>query len=230
MAQRDDVGAFVLCNPHNPVGRAWREDELAAVAEICAAHDVLVVSDEIHAPVVYPWARFVSFGVVAPPGLRHAVLTGPSKAFNLPALKTSLTIVPHPGLREAFAAERHRLNEDFGVGVLGVAALEAAYRDGGPWLDAFIEHLAGNVGVLESGLGTGPVRVVRPDASFLVWLDFRALGLDDEALAAALRATELELEPGTAFGGAGSGFMRINVATTRERVADAVGRISRIAR
>jgi cystathionine beta-lyase len=226
LAARRDVRAFVLCSPHNPIGRVWSRDELDRLATTCAAHDVTVVSDEIHGEVTFPWSRFVPFGSVARAGSSHAVLTGPSKAFNLPGLRTSLSVIVGDRLRAGFDEERSKVNEDFGVSAPGVVALEAAYRHGGEWLDALISHLAGNLAALESALADSPIRVVRPDATFLTWLDCRGLHLGDDDLAAWFGALAIGLEPGIAFGGEGSGFMRMNIATTRSRVDEAASRIA----
>ncbi len=220
-----DVEAFVLCSPHNPVGRVWTAAELRHIGELCAVNDVLVLSDEIHGDLTYAWADFVSFGRVAPPDLHHAVMTGPSKAFNLPGLKTSVTIVSDGATRRAFDAERHRINEDFGVNALGVTALEAAYRHGAPWLDALIVHLAGNVEAVADALEGSGASLVRPEAMFLVWIDCRAAGLSDDVLQTALARAGLIVEPGLGFGEEGSGFVRLNIATSRRRVVDAVGRL-----
>lgn len=222
------VHALVLCSPHNPVGRVWGAAELERVARLCVAHDVLVVSDEIHADLTYPWSDFVSFGRVAPPGLTHAVLTGPSKAFNLPGLRTSISIVPDSDLRRAFHLERHRINDDFGVATLGVVALEAAYRHGAPWLDALVTYLAGSVDALVEALRGSPVSVIRPDATYLMWIDCREAAVGDAELGRRLSEEGLLVEPGTAFGGGGSGFVRLNIATSRRRVIEAAARLRRV--
>ena len=219
------IAALVLCSPHNPVGRVWSSAELEDVARLCLANDVLVISDEIHADLTFPWTEFTSFGRAAPPGLPYAVLTGPSKAFNLPGLRTSVSIIPDPDLREAFDVERHAVNEDFGVGTLGVVALEAAYREGGAWLDALMSYLAGSLGALAEALRGSRASVVRPEATYLVWIDCRAAGLTDDELYRRLSERGLLVEPGTAFGDGGDGFVRLNIATTRRRVIDAATRL-----
>lgn len=220
-----DVAAFVLCSPHNPVGRVWTAAELRHIVEVCVANDVLVLSDEIHADLTHPWAEFVSLGSVAPPRLRLAVLTGPSKAFNVPGLRTSVTIVTDAELRRGFDEERHRINDDFGVPTLGVAALEAAYRHGARWLDALRSHLAGNVDALIDALEGSQASVIRPEAMFLVWIDCRGAGLTDDELHAGLANSGLLTEPGSGFGADGSGFVRLNIATTRARVVEAARRL-----
>ncbi|NNC92235.1 MAG: aminotransferase class I/II-fold pyridoxal phosphate-dependent enzyme [Acidimicrobiia bacterium] len=227
-AERPDVRAFVLCSPHNPMGRVWSQDELALVAGIAAANDLLVISDEIHAEVVFPWAQFVSYADVAPDSSRFAILFGPSKGFNLPGLRTAVAVIPHTGLRAAFHRELHQVNEDFGVNVMGAIALEAAYGRGAEWLDALAGYLAGNLEVLQAGVTERlpGVEVITPDASFLVWLDCRALGLpDDELQKRIVDQAGVVIEPGIAFGANGSGFIRLNIGTQRGRVTAAIERM-----
>lgn len=226
-ARRDDARAFVLCSPHNPVGRVWTVEELEAVAEVCAEEDLLVISDEIHAEVIFPGATFIPYARVAAPGTRHATLMGPSKGFNLAGLRTSVSVIPDDELRARLREELHRVNEDFGVNLMGATALEAAYRAGGPWLDALTAHLHDNVAALTDGLGEHlpQVRVIAPEASFLVWVDLRDLGLDEHEVERRLGARGVKVEPGSAFGPLGTGFVRINVGTSRARVVDAAERI-----
>jgi cystathionine beta-lyase len=227
-AERPDVRAFVLCSPHNPMGRVWRRDELALIADIADANDLLVISDEIHAEIVFPWAEFVSYADVAPASSRFAILFGPSKGFNLPGLRTAVAVIPHAGLRAAFHHELHRVNEDFGINVMGAVALEAAYSRGADWLDALAAYLVGNLEAVQSGItGSLPgVEVITPDASFLLWLDCRALGLsDDELRERIVDQARVVIEPGISFGENGSGFIRLNIGTQRARVAAAIERM-----
>ena len=225
LARRDDVRAFVLCSPHNPSGRVWSSTELEALAAVCDAHDLLVISDEVHADIVFPWARFTTYGRVAA-NARHAVVFGPSKGFNLAGLRLAITVVPDARLRAALGAELHRVNEDFGIPVMGAAAVAAAYGEGGPWLDALTHYLHGNIDELTAGLaGVDGVGVVRPDASFLVWLDVRAVGVSDVELTGRLAANGVIVEPGSSFGPAGEGFLRVNIGTPRSNVASAVARM-----
>ena len=177
-AERPDAHTFVLCSPHNPIGRVWTLEELETTAEICAANDLTVISDEIHAEVIFPWAEFVTYGLAARQGDRHAVLFGPSKGFNLPALRTAIAAIPHDELRTSFRLELHKVNEDFGINAMGAAAVEAAYGHSADWLNALIVHLETNVELLTTTVQDAlpRVTVIRPDASFLVWLDCRGIG------------------------------------------------------
>ncbi len=211
------------------MGRVWRRDELAMIGGIAAANDLLVISDEIHAEVIFPWAEFVSYADVAPDSSRFAILFGPSKGFNLPGLRTAVAVIPHAGLRADFHRGLHQVNEDFGINVMGAIALEAAYSKGEAWLDALAAYLQGNLEDVQSGIGNRElgVAVVIPDASFLVWLDCRERALSDEELRARIvDHAGVVIEPGTSFGEHGSGFVRLNIGTQRARVVAAIERMA----
>ncbi len=230
-AEQAQVRAFVLCSPHNPIGRVWSQSELELVGDICAANDLLVISDEIHAEIVYPWATFVTYAAVADSPSRFATLYGPSKGFSLPGLRTAVVVIPGAELRAAFRLELHRVNEDFGINALGAVALEAAYTRGAEWLDAVSTYLQTNLEILQTRLaGELPrIEVIKPDASFLVWLDCRGLGLSDDELGnRILDQAGVAVEPGTSFGTAGSGFVRLNIATPRARLVEALDRLAAV--
>ncbi len=233
LAAEPDARAMILCSPHNPVGRVWSLAELRAVADICAGNDLLLISDEIHGDLTYPWADFVSTGSV---GDRYhdrlVVCAGASKAFNLPGLKTSLTIIPDDGLRADFRTTLRNQNELFGANLFGTAALTAAYRDGTRWLDSLIGYLGGNVDFVADFLAARlpQLSLVRPEALYLLWIDCRALGLSGPDLDARLRAAGVWVEPGATYGAEGEGFIRMTIACSRvvlneamERVAKALG-------
>lgn len=228
-AVREDVTAFVLCSPHNPMGRVWSKAELAEVARICESSNLLVISDEIHAEMIFPGTEFTPYAGIAAPGARHVTLFGPSKGFNLPGLRTAVAVIPDHGLRSRFLLELHRVNEDFGVNVMGAIALEAAYSRGGEWLDALTTYVHGNVQALIEGFRTRlpAVRAVVPEASFLVWVDLRLLELDDREVIQRIEGAGVAVEPGTSFGTGGSGFIRLNVGTPRRRLMEGVARIGR---
>ncbi len=231
IAARPDVDAFVLCSPHNPVGRIWSRGELEEVALICEAENLLVISDEIHAEIVFPGRTFTPYAN-ATAGSRHATLLGPSKGFNLAGLRTSVTIIADPDLRSMLRAELHRVNEDFSAPLMGMVALEAAYSQGGEWLEALTRYLQENVTILRAGLATEvpAARIVEPDASFLVWTDLRGLGFEDQEIESRLGQQRVAIEPGVSFGPDGRGFGRINVGTPRSRLIEAVERIGRALR
>jgi cystathionine beta-lyase len=220
---------MILCSPHNPVGRVWTSEELAAVAEICSRHDVVLVSDEIHGDLTLRPGGFVSAGSLANHHDRIVVCAGPSKAFNLPALKLSLTIIPDPALRAAYETTLRNQNELWAANLFGTTALQAAYSEGETWLDALLVYLRGNfahvAGFLEQRLPQ--LSLVEPDALYLAWIDCRPLGLDGAELDRRLRAAGLWVEQGATYGTEGEGFIRVTVACPRRTLEEAMRRLQR---
>lgn len=217
-----------LCTPHNPVGRVWREDELRAVLEIARRHGLVVLSDEIHADLVYPGERHIALGTLAADGDRVITAVAPSKTFNIPGLNLSALIVPDPHLRHAMEGVFRRWHVNPG-NPFSLTAFEAAYRHGGPWLDALMHYLADSRDfVLDFVARHLPgIRAVKPEGTYLLWLDCRALGLDDRALQEFfVRDAKVGMNPGISFGAAGSGFMRLNLGSPRGVITDALQRIA----
>jgi cysteine-S-conjugate beta-lyase len=219
--------AFLLCTPHNPVGRVFRPDELRAVAELAARYDVAVLADEIHAPLTLPGAVHTPFLAVSEPlGVRAAALTSASKGWNIPGLKCALVVAGSPAMRDALAPLRapERLER---VGHLGVLGSAAAFAEGGAWLDALVAHLDRNRARLAALLAEclPEVAYVPPQAGYLVWLDCRALGLGDDPARAFLTRGRVALTRGLDFGTGGAGFARLNIGTSGELLREAVRRM-----
>lgn len=217
---------LILCNPHNPVGRSWTIDELADVANICAAHDVFVFADEIHADLTLPHATFTPFaGGGAQAGARWAAAHGPIKTFGLAGVCDTLMITDDSVTTEAFrtASSRYHLTRN---NVFALAAFATVYSDGDRWLDGFLATLARNVDVLRAGLPE-PIGIVEPDATYLAWLDLRGLGLDVPALSAWLVDAGLALSPGHWFGREGAGFARMTIAAPETTIHEAVDLLTR---
>jgi cysteine-S-conjugate beta-lyase len=219
------VGAYLICNPHNPLGRVWTRADLAAVAELCARHDVPVLADEIHAPLVFPGASHVSFHTVEHEAARRAVVfTSASKGWNIPGLKCGIAVAATP---QAVAILEERW-EALLASHLGVLATIAALRDARAWLDAVVAQVAANAALLGKLLGEQlpAVRYRQPQASFLAWLDCRELGLGDDPAAVFLDRGRVALSPGPDFGRQGRGFARLNMGTSPELLAEAVRRMA----
>ena len=209
---------FILCNPHNPGGIVWTEEELVQVAEICYEEGVLVFSDEIHADLTLPPYKHRPFAMVSEKARMNCVtFMSPSKAFNMPGLSSSHALVFNPELREKF---HHFLEScEFDLGhVFSFVAVEAAYTHGTDWLDQCLAYIQGNIDYVDAFLQANApkIKAMRPQASFLVWLDCREMGLSQEALVDFfVDKAHLALNDGTAFGREGEGFMRLNVASPR---------------
>jgi cysteine-S-conjugate beta-lyase len=224
------VRLLILCNPHNPVGRVWTGEELKRIGNICFAHDVIVVSDEIHCDLTFKGHRHVPFGSISNEFLMKSITcTAPSKTFNLAGLQTANLVIASPDLRQRYT----RTIECLGLkwpNLFGAEALIAAYRHGDEWLDQLMEYLGGNLAFLKKFIAANMprVRVIDPEATFLVWLDFRDFGLDTETLKRLMRdKARLALDDGYIFGSPeGDGFERINIACPRAVLEDALKRMS----
>ena len=219
---RPDVRVYLLCNPHNPTGLVAGRDELATIADIAERHGVVVVADEIHAPLTYPGVSHTPFATVAESGI---TLVSASKAWNLPGLKAALAVAGGEDAWARLAAVP--IEATFGTGLFGVIAGEAAFTDGERWLDALMTGLDESRRLLADLLdrhlpGTG---YVRPDATFLAWLDLSTLGFGDDPAAEMLHHG-VALANGPTFGDPGRGHARLNFATSPELLAEAVRRMA----
>jgi cysteine-S-conjugate beta-lyase len=216
---------FLLANPHNPTGRALPLQELEEIAEICYEHGAWVIADEIHAPLVLGGAVHTAWFNVSERARERAVsLVSASKCFNIAGLKAALLVTASERARDMT-----KLLPPMGehAGLLGVLAAEAAFGDGDDWLDAVITQLEANRDLLRAQLAAvlPEVRWVPPDATFLAWLDFRALGLGDDPAEIILRRGRLALSPGLQYGPRGAGFARLNFGTSPQLVEESVRRI-----
>jgi cystathionine beta-lyase len=231
LARKLDDGArlLILCSPHNPVGRVWTRDELSEVGRLCRERGVLVVSDEIHADIVFKPLRHVPFATISP-DLAGMTITcwAPSKAFNLPGLTTSFVIASNRKLLDLYRLESESAGLEMG-NIFGLTALEAAYSHGAEWLDEALAYIAANVVFAAEFVRTKlPVLdFIRPEGTFLALLDCRRLGLDDKALEDFfLRRAKLYFNDGPKFGQEAVGFVRVNLACPRARLAEALDRIA----
>lgn len=225
---RPEVTTFLLGNPHNPTGDVWSADHLRRVAELAREHDVLVISDEIWAPLTMPgktMTPYLSLGeeLTGP----DVALVSASKAFNLAGLKASQIIAGSDAM-----AERLRtaipMEISYSTGQLGVIASIAAFREGDAWLDETRATIAANAELLRTLLAEQlpEVGYVVPDATYLAWLDFRALDLGDDPAAVLLERGRVALNSGPLFGEQGKGWARLNLATTPEIITEAVVRMA----
>lgn len=218
---------MILCNPHNPVGRLWTSDELRAVAEVCAANDVFVVADEIHADLVLGSGRFVPFAAAAAAegtGVSWAATHGPIKTFGLAGVCDTLLITDDRGLADRFRRHTSRFHLTRN-NVFGTVAFETAYRSAGPWVDGLLDLVASNFELLEQTL-PDDIGLIRPEATYLAWLDLRGLGLDVPDLVRWITNAGLALSPGHWFGRQGAGFARMTVAVPTEVIEEAVRRLT----
>ncbi len=222
-----EAALFLLCSPHNPSGRVWDEEELERIAELCIANDVLIVSDEIHADIVYDKTHH-SIGRFEKMKERCVVLNAPSKTFNIAGLNTSYAIIPNERLRKKYHIEQARSGITNG-NPFGIEALMSAYESGDAWLEALKKHLQANIAYVKSFIESHPfpMRVNEPEATYLMWLDCRDCDAPhSELVDFFVKKAKLGLNDGLSFGKAGEGFMRLNVGTSRAVLEEAMKRLS----
>jgi len=226
----NQVKLFILCNPHNPVGRVWSREELLRMGQICLAHNVFIVSDEIHSDFVYPGYNHTVFASLSPElEQRTITCTAPSKTFNLAGLQISNLFITNPEIRKKFLLAVRKTGYSQ-ANLMGMIACQAAYENGAPWLDALLQYLAENIEYVRQTLQKDfpGVSLVEPQGTYLLWLDFTGLGLTDEQLRLKIVSDcGLWLDHGTMFGPEGEGFQRINIACPRATVVEALDRLKR---
>lgn len=215
---KNRVKLFILCNPHNPVGRVWTKDELMQLGEICLKHNVLVIADEIHADFIYPGYQHQVFSQLKQEfGAITITCTSPSKTFNLAGLQISNIFIENSDIRDKFRKELAK-NGYHQPNNMGIAACKAAYSGGQKWLEELMNYLTENLNFVRSFLEKNlpRIKLVEPQGTYLIWLDFSALGLSDDQLDELItKKAGLFLNSGKMFGVGGSGFQRLNIACPR---------------
>ena len=216
---------FLLCHPHNPGGRVWTREELERIAEICHRKGVLVISDEIHADLTFHGYNHIPFASVSEAAAQNSItFASPSKAFNMAGLTSSYSIIPNTELRAQFHAFLE--NSELNLGHLfAFISVVAAYSHGTEWLDQCLDYIQGNIDFVEQALAQEMPRIciIRPQASYLVFLDCRGLGLTTEELNRFfVEEAHLALNEGAMFGKPGEGFMRLNTASPRSVIEQAM--------
>lgn len=222
---------LILCSPHNPVGRVWQQEELQALLAVCEQHDITVVSDEIHADLVYPGCKHVPLATLnAKVNIVTAV--APSKTFNIPGLGLSALVVPQAADRKAITQAFDTLHVS-ASNPFSIAAFEAAYREGAPWLDDLMGYLAGTRDMVRDFLQQHlpQIKMIEPEGTYLLWLDCREMGLSDKQLKDFfVQKAGVGLSPGAMFGVEGSGHMRMNIGAPRSVIKQALENISAASR
>ena len=222
---------LLLCSPHNPVGRVWQAHELRALLEICRHHDITVVSDEIHADLVYPGVRHTPLATLAQGKVKIITAVAPSKTFNIPGLGLSALVVQGAGHRAAIMKAFDTLHVS-ASNPFSITAFEAAYREGAAWLDALLDYLAGTRDMVREFLQQQipQIKLIEPEGTYLLWLDCRGMGMDDQQLKHFfVQEAGVGLSPGALFGTPGSGFMRMNIGAPRSVIKQALEQIANAA-
>lgn len=227
---KSGVKLFIICNPHNPVGRVWRREELEKLGDLCHKYGVKIVSDEIHADIIYKPNQHIPIASLSS-NLQELTITciAPSKTFNIPGLQASLMIIPNAELRKKVQTVQERISFH-GLNIFGRVALEAAYKYGEAWLENLLTYLQDNrdyaLQFIEQEIPS--VKAISPEGTYLLWIDCRSLGLSDNDLKKLLvEKGKLALEPGGKYGVEGEGFVRMNIGCPRSLLEDGLGRLKK---
>lgn len=225
---QENVKMFILCSPHNPGGRVWTKQELQKISEICLAHNVLVVSDEIHSDITFGSNVHTVYGSLSEQALKNSIIcTAPSKSFNLAGLQFSNIFIADEKLRKAFSKELDKTGYDE-PSVFGIVAATAAYSEGADWFDSVKSYIWENILFAKNYIeeNAPQIKVLVPEGTYLLWLDFSKTGLSDSEINdRVLNKAKVWLDRGSMFGKEGEKFQRINCATPRIILEDALKRI-----
>lgn len=224
---------LILCNPHNPGGRVWTREELAKLAEICDKHNILVISDEIHSDLAFEneGHKHIPYASVSEKAAQHSItFMAPSKTFNIAGIVSSFAVVPNETIRQKFLTylEASELQQGH---IFAYTATEAAYNNCGEWLDDAKQYIWNNICFVDNYLRENipQIKAMIPEASFLIWLDCRELGLEqDELNSLFINDAKLALNNGTAYGLGGEGYMRLNVGCPRSIVEKALNNLKNV--
>ncbi len=225
-----DAKMFILSNPHNPGGSVWTKDELKKLGDMCVKNNVLIMSDEIHADLVFNEYTFTPLASISEAIANYTVtFIAPSKTFNMAALSTSSVISSNKELKEKYDKVLDTIHVGMG-NVFGTVASEAAYNHGDEWLDQLMEYLSGNLDLLQDFIDEKipEIRMIRPEGTYLVWLDCSDLNLNGKDLKDfMINDASLGFNDGRMFGTGGDGFMRMNIACPRQTILDALIRLEK---
>lgn len=212
------VKVFILCSPHNPVGRVWTSEELTRIGDICLKHNVLVISDEIHSDFIYEGYKHTVFSSLSEEFKNNSIIcTAPSKTFNLAGLQISNVFIANEDLRKRFIREKAKTGYDE-INTIGLTAAKAAYSEGKAWLDGMRSYLKDNLDYVREFLNEKlpMLKLIEPQGTYLIWIDFRGLGLtESEREDLIVNKAKLWLDTGSMFGVDGKGYERINIACPR---------------
>ncbi len=224
---------MLLCNPHNPVGRVWRKEELVKLGGLALKHGVFIISDEIHCDWVYPGYQHVPFASLSDEFAMNSITCiAPTKTFNLAGIQTSTVIIPDPERRKLYNDRLSTLSLHL-ESCFGLIAVEAAFNEGEEWLDELIRYVQGNLEYLTDFVGKSlpEIEIIKPEGTYLVWLDFRKLGLNSMQLKELMyQQAKVAFNEGSSFGKNGEGFLRVNLACPRSILIEGLNRLKKAIR
>ncbi len=225
---KNNVKLYILCNPHNPVGRVWNILELKRLYEICIKHNVFIISDEIHADFVFKNNKFTSIAKLGDDALNNIIIcTSPSKTFNIAGLHIANIYIHNEEIRKKYLYEQNKRGYSQS-NIMGIVACEACYNHGEEWLDELLVYLENNLSFVREYLKEKlpKIKLIEPEGTYLLWLDFRELNLKPKEEKDLIEnKAKLWLDSGTIFGKSGIGFERINIATNKSILKDALDRL-----
>lgn len=220
---------FILCSPHNPIGRVWTEKELRRIGDICIDNEILIVSDEIHHDLILSGYKHTLFSTISKEFEQNTfVCTAPGKTFNIAGLQISNIIISDKRKREAFTNTIMNINGIMIPNVFGIVALITGYDEGEEWLDQVLKYIEANFKFLKEFVSENlpDVDFIDPEGTYLAWLDFSKLGMNDEELREfMLKKAKVALDDGKIFGPGGEGFQRMNIACPRSLLKECMIRI-----
>ncbi|QSH40088.1 PatB family C-S lyase [Lentisphaerota bacterium ZTH] len=226
--QAQKARLLLLCSPHNPGGSVWTMQELERIAEICIKNDLIILSDEIHADIVFNPARHIpTASISSETASRTITFMSASKTFNIAGLSTAYAITSDPDMQKRFKGELAKTQVGY-CNLFGILGLEAAYRDGHPWLEKVMDYLKTNIDFAIDYINQNipEIKVLRPQATYLLWLDCRQLGLSQSDLVSLfVDKAGVGLSNGEIFGPGGEGFMRMNLACPKSTLEKALQQI-----
>jgi cystathionine beta-lyase len=217
---------FMLCNPQNPTGRVFRQDELEAMAEVCLQNDIIICSDEIHGDLIFSESKHIPIASLAPEIAANTItLLAPSKTFNIAGLKASVAVIENDELRQRFEGAQQGLVG--WVNLLGLTAMQAAYQEGGAWLDELLDYLEANrdyvVDFVHNELPG--VDLAKPEGTYLAWLDCRGAGIPGNPSKFFREKAGVAMNDGAWFGAGGDGHVRFNFGCPRAQVEEALAKM-----
>ncbi|MDI7743945.1 MalY/PatB family protein [Lysinibacillus fusiformis] len=226
---KSGVKVYVLCSPHNPGGVVWTREDLEQLVQLCIKYDVLLVSDEIHADIVFDGFKHIpTLTVKDADKAKIITCIAPTKTFNIAGIHAAIMVVPDNELRAKLNADKQAHGRD-DLNVLAAAGVQAAYEKGDDWVDAMIAYVSNNMDVVVQELNQlEGIKVSKPQSTYLIWIDYRETGLSEsEMMHRLLEKGRLAIEPGTKYSEAGRGFLRMNVACPLETVKDGIERFKK---
>ena len=228
-AFKTGVKVYILCNPHNPAGVVWTEQDLEKLVQLCIKYDILLISDEIHADIVFEgYKHIATLNIKDADKAKIVTCTAPTKTFNIAGVHAAMMVVPDNSLRLKLSEnlQAHGLGD---LNLLATAGVQAAYEKGEAWLEEMIQYISKNMDYVVAELNQlEGITVTKPNATYLLWIDYRKTGLSEsEMMQRLLVQGKLAIEPGTKYEEAGRGFLRMNVACPFETVKEGVKRFKK---